>query len=160
MSPTPQVDLAAAREVMDSMPSIDPSDLIPLLQKLQDTYGYLPRPVMEEVTKVTGIPLSRVVGVATFYEQFSLTPRGRHIIRACRGTACHVRGAARIASEIERVLGVGEGQTTEDLTFTFNTVACLGACALAPLLVVDRDYYAKMTPDKIGAVLDSYAQRK
>ena len=142
------------------MEAIGPSDLIPLLQKLQDTYGYLPRPVMEEVTVVTGIPLSRVVGVATFYEQFSLTPRGRRIIQVCRGTACHVRGAARIISEVERVLGVAEGQTTEDLMFTFNTVACLGACALAPLMVVDRDYYAKMTPQKVGAVLDSYAQRK
>jgi len=155
-----KIDLAPALDVIASIAPVKAGDLIPLLQKLQDAYGYLPRPVLEAVADETGIPLSRVAGVTTFYEQFSLTPRGRHIIHVCRGTACHVRGAARIASETARVLGVGEGKTTEDMMFTFNTVACLGACALAPLMVVDRDYYAKMTPEKVGAVLESYAQRK
>lgn len=156
MSPTPQVDLAPAQQVMDSMESIGPSDLIPLLQKLQDEYGYLPRPVMEEVTEVTGIPLSRVVGVATFFEQFSLTPRGRHIIRVCRGTACHVRGAGRIAAEVERCLNVKEGETTEDMEFTLYTVACLGTCFLSPVMMIDHEYYGKLTVDKVSQVLDYY----
>jgi len=154
------IDLEPARTLISRRGRVEHSDLIPLLQDLQDIYGYLPHPVLEVASEDTGIPLSRVVGVATFYEQFSLTPRGRHIIRACRGTACHVRGAAGIASEVERCLGVGEGKTTEDMAFTFYTVACLGACALAPLMLVDRDYYAKMTPEKVGAVLDFYAERK
>ena len=160
LPPGTEIDLTPARQIVRDMAPVQPSDLIPLLQKLQDEYGYLPRPVMEEVPEVTEIPLSRVVGVATFYEQFSLTPRGRHIIRACRGTACHVRGSKRVRTAIEKHLGVGEGETTSDLEFTYETVACLGACALAPVMVVNRDYYGKMTPGKVNAVLDSYGTRR
>ena len=138
------------------MQPVQASDLIPLLQELQDAYGYLPKPVMETVTSLAGIPLSRVVGVATFYEQFSLTPRGRHIIRVCRGTACHVRGAGRIAEEVERCLGVGEGETTQDMTFTFYTVACLGTCFLSPVMMIDHNYYGQLTVGKVDAILNFY----
>lgn len=154
------VDIEPARKLIDSRRPVKPSDLIPLLQALQDHYGYLPRPVLETVTEETGIPLSRVMGVATFYEQFSLTPRGRHIIRVCRGTACHVRGGARIAQAIADKLGVHEGGTTPDMQFTLYTVACLGTCFLAPAMMIDQNYYGRLTPEKACRILDLYAPTK
>ena len=160
MKPKTAIDTALARETIAEMLPATQSDLIPLLQQLQDAYGYLPREVIESVTEETGIPLSQVVGVATFYEQFSMTPRGRHIIRACRGTACHVRGAAGIAAAIEKHLGVSEGATTADLNFTFYTVACLGTCFLAPVIMVDENYYGQLTPEAVPDILDSYRSEK
>jgi len=150
------MDLTPAQALIRQRGQVEPSDLIPLLQELQDVYGYLPRPVLEVVTEEGGVPLSRVVGVVTFYEQFSMTPRGRHIIRVCRGTACHVRGAGRIAEEVERCLEIQEGQTTDDRTFTFYTVACLGTCFLSPVMMIDHNYYGKLTVDKVQPILESY----
>jgi len=108
------------------------------------------------VCERTGLPASRVYGVATFYEQFHLEPRGRHLIRCCRGTACHVKGSKNIAGAIERALGVSEGGTTEDRRFTFETVACLGTCFLAPVIMVDADYYGTVAPGKVKRILDRY----
>ena len=131
------------------------SELIPILQQIQNAYGYLPTGVLNELCHRTGIAASQVYGVVTFYEQFHLTPRGRHTIRCCRGTACHVKGGRDIIRAIRRILRVQEGETTEDMEFTFETVACLGACALAPVMVVDGVYYGKMTSRKVNFVLDS-----
>jgi len=156
MKASKPVDVKPARALIDSRRPVEPSDLIPLLQALQEHYGYLPRPVLETVTEETGIPLSRVMGVATFYEQFSLTPRGRHIIRVCRGTACHVRGGARIAKAVADALGVSEGETTPDMQFTLYTVACLGTCFLAPAMMIDHEYYGQLTPTKVPKILDYY----
>jgi NADH-quinone oxidoreductase subunit E len=149
-------DLAPANEILDAMSPLTSSDIIPLLQRLQDAYGYLPRDVVLAVCDRTGLPASRVFGVATFYEQFHLQPRGRHLIRCCRGTACHVRGGKGIIQAIERELGVKEGGTTDDSRFTFETVACLGTCFLAPVNMVDDDYHGQVTPGRIGDILERY----
>ncbi|MFB3881064.1 MAG: NADH-quinone oxidoreductase subunit NuoE [Armatimonadota bacterium] len=153
---TSSIDLAPALRIIEEMQPIAESSIIPLLQRLQSSYGYLPAEVVKEVCENTGLPVSRVFGVATFYSQFHLTPRGRHLVRCCRGTACHVRGSYAIAQAIQRQLGVEEGGTTEDLRFTFETVACLGTCFLAPVIMVDGDYYGNMKLAKLGSVLAEY----
>ncbi len=130
--------------------------LIPVLQKVQDHFGYLPRSAMEQVSLRMRIPLSRLYGVATFYAQFKMKPRGRYIIRVCKGTACHIQGSPKIAERIEETLGIQSGETTDDLRFTLEEVACIGACALAPVIMVNDDPHGRLTPDKIKGILDSY----
>ena len=142
-------------KILESMPNAGDYELIPILQKIQESYGYLPPSVLAAASDRTGIAASRIYGVATFYEQFYLEPHGRHTIRCCRGTACHVKGGRGIIKAIRRILGVEEGETTKDMEFTFETVACLGACALAPVMVVDGVYYGKMTSRRVNFVLDS-----
>ena len=130
--------------------------LIPCLQEIQAEYGYLPRPVLEWVSKQTAIPVSRMYGVITFYAQFFLEPHGRHTVRCCRGTACHVKGGESIADAIRKQLGVEEGETTDDMRYTFETVACLGTCFLAPVMMVDNDYFGRVTPGRVSAILRLY----
>lgn len=130
--------------------------LIPVLQEAQEIYGYLPREVMQRISKELGIPFSKTFGVATFYAQFHLKPRGRNIIRVCQGTACHVRGAAKVFDAISQKLGVGRNETTQDLRYTLETVACLGACGLAPVMMVNDDTHGRLTPDKAAGILDKY----
>ncbi len=130
--------------------------VIPVLQEVQDHFGYLPRPAMEQVSLRMRIPLSRLYGVATFYAQFKMKPRGRYIIRVCKGTACHIQGSPKIAERIEETLGIQSGETTDDLRFTLEEVACIGACALAPVIMVNDDPHGRLTPDKIKGILDSY----
>jgi NADH-quinone oxidoreductase subunit E len=131
--------------------------LIPILQEAQEIYGYLPEDVLARVGKRFNISMSRIYGVVTFYAQFYLTPRGRHTVRVCRGTACHVRGGKNVLKTVQQFLGVGENETTPDSKFTFETVACLGACALSPVVLVDKNYYGKLTPAKVAQVLKQYA---
>ena len=128
--------------------------LISILQKVQEELSYLPEDAMTAIAKVTGLPESRVYAVASFYAQFRFTPRGKHTIMVCRGTACHVRGAEKILDETERHLGIEEGQTTEDLEYTLETVACIGCCALAPCVMIDEDVEAKLTPKKVAEIID------
>ncbi len=141
--------------ILASMPDAGPNDLVPILQQVQKAYGYLPKPILMTVSDRTGISASRIYGVATFYEQFHLVPHGRHTVRCCRGTACHVKGGHNIIKTLKRTLGIEPGETTDDMEFTFETVACLGACALAPVMVVDGTYYGKMSYRKVGLVVDS-----
>ncbi len=150
------LDKTAAIEICQSMGRITPDSLIPILQKIQDAYGYLPVEILFEVSKRTGLPVNQMFGVATFYEQFHLEPRGRHTVKCCRGTACHVRGGHEIAGTVERQLGVEEGSTTADMRFTFETVACLGTCFLAPVVMVDKDYYGNASPTRIKSILEKY----
>jgi len=131
------------------------SDLIPILQKAQEKFGYLPGEVMQWIAKFLRLPESTVYGVSTFYAQFKFTPTGRRIIKVCRGTACHVRGGARILSEIERQLGIKSGETTDDLEYSLETVACIGACALAPTMVIDDEVQRKMTPKKAAKLFSN-----
>jgi len=126
----------------------NPAQLIPILQDVQREENYLPRETLELISQKLGIPIVRVYAVATFYKAFSLKPRGKHIIQVCMGTACHVRGGVRVLDKIERDFGVGPGETTEDMAFTLETVNCLGACALGPIVVVDGEYHGMMTPPK------------
>jgi NADH-quinone oxidoreductase subunit E len=149
-------ELDPALAIVEEMSPVSSSDIIPLLQRLQDAYGYLPPQVVLAVCERTGLPASRVYGVATFYEQFHLEPRGRHLIRCCRGTACHVKGGKNIAGAIGRALDVNEGGTTPDGRFSFETVACLGTCFLAPVIMVDGDYYGTVTARRIKRILDQY----
>lgn len=131
--------------------------LIPVLQEVQGVYGYLPEPALIRVGETLEVPMSRIYGVVTFYSQFYLTPRGRHTVRVCRGTACHVRGGKSILKSVQQFLGVNENETTADFKYTFETVACLGACALSPVLLVDKNYYGKLTPAKVEKVLKQYS---
>lgn len=130
--------------------------LIPVLQEAQDIFGYLPKDVMERISKELRIPFSKTFGVATFYAQFHLKPRGRNIVRVCLGTACHVRGGAKIYEATEDALGIPSGETTPDRRFTFEYVACLGCCGLAPVMMVNEDTHGRMTPSKVPEVLKQY----
>jgi NADH-quinone oxidoreductase subunit E len=144
-------------KILASIPDPGFGDLIPILQKTQAAYGYLPQDVLSQISKQTAIPASRIYGVATFYEQFYLEPHGRHAIKCCRGTACHVKGGKNIIKATHRLLGIEEGETTEDMRFTFETVACLGTCFLGPVMMVDNDYYGHMTQNKVRDILESYS---
>ena len=130
------------------------SDLIPILQEAQQRFGYLPGEVMQEIAKFLRLPESIVYGVATFYAQFKFTPTGRRTVKVCRGTACHVRGGARILREVEKRLGIKSGETTDDLEYSLETIACFGSCALAPVTVIDRNVYGRMTTTRVGQVLE------
>ena len=156
-APVAAVDLAPAERILQEAGSVAPGDLIPLLQKLQDAYGYLPPDVLKEVSERIGIPTSRMYGVITFYAQFSLAPRGRHTIRCCCGTACHVRGCNEVAEAILRDLGVEVGGTTTDQRFTVENVACLGTCFLAPVMMVDNEYFGLLTPMKAREILATFS---
>ncbi len=127
--------------------------LIPILQKTQDLYGYLPSEALGRIAEKTGTPLSQIYGVATFYSQFYLTRRGKTIIRQCDGTACHVRGAGRIVDTIQNELGIQAGETTPDYQYTFEVVYCLGACGLAPVAVVDNRVVGRLVPEKMVQIL-------
>jgi len=128
--------------------------LISMLQEIQEVYSYLPEEALARLSFEAKIPMSRIYAVATFYAQFYLTPRGHNIIRICRGTACHVRGGSLILEAAERELGITEGETTPDLEYTLETVACIGACALAPTMVINQNTYGKVTPNKVAEVLN------
>ena len=134
----------------------DKSLLVDILQDMQAESGYLPKEVLEETSKGLGVPLSRVYSVATFFKAFSLKPRGRHLINVCVGTACHVRGAGKVVERIEQELGIKTGETTTDLKFTLETVNCVGACALGPMVMVGEDYHGEMTPNAVSSVLKNY----
>lgn len=126
--------------------------LIGILQDVQAVYNYLPKHALEYVAQKLDITESRVYGIATFFRAFSLIPRGKHQIHVCMGTACHVRGAKRILEELERELDVSAGQTTKDGEFTVETVNCVGACALGPVVIKDGEYHGKMTTDKVATL--------
>ncbi len=130
--------------------------LIPILQQVQSEIGYLPLTALETISRELKIPPSEIYGVATFYAQFHLKPRGRHIIRVCRGTACHVRGSLKILNSVKEITGASENETTEDLRFTVEPVACLGACGLAPVMVVDTQTFGRLTPDMVKGILDKF----
>lgn len=150
-----RIDLDAVDEIVK--PYYGKKEMvIPILQKVQEHYGYLPRPAMERVSYMMRIPLSRLYGVATFYAQFKLKPRGRNIIRVCKGTACHIQGSPKIAARIEEILGIETGETTDDLRFTLEEVACIGACALAPVITINNEPYGRLTADKVQNILDKY----
>jgi NADH-quinone oxidoreductase subunit E len=128
-------------------------NLIPMLQEAQEKFGYLPEEVMQRFSKFLKLPESTIYGVSTFYAQFKLVPTGRRLVKVCRGTACHVRGGARILREVEKRLGIKPGETSEDFEYTLETVACIGACALAPTMVIDKETHGQMTTKKVMEVL-------
>ena len=132
----------------------DCGGVIAILEEVQAAYGYLPEEALRIVARETGRSMVDLYGVATFYRSFSLRPRGKHLVCVCLGTACHVRGAARVAEEFERQLGVKAGETTEDKEFTFETVNCLGACALGPVAVIDGQYFSKVQTSRVRQLIE------
>jgi NADH-quinone oxidoreductase subunit E len=137
----------------------DKGFLVPILQDVQKEFNYLPREALDAVSTILDLPLSRIFELATFYKAFSLTPRGRHQLSLCMGTACHVRGASLLQESIERGLNIKAGETSEDLEFTFETVNCLGACALGPILVVDEEYQGQVTLSKTNKILKTLGKK-
>ncbi len=134
----------------------DKSALIDILHDTQAEIGYLPREALEQISGGLDVPLSKVYSVATFFKAFSLTPRGRHLINVCMGTACHVRGSDVVLEQIEKELGIKTGSNTPDLKFTLETVNCVGACALGPMVIIGEDYHGEMTPEKVSGILKNY----
>ncbi|MCX8052624.1 MAG: NADH-quinone oxidoreductase subunit NuoE [Armatimonadetes bacterium] len=140
-------------ELLDRLAVTPESNLIATLQDIQDHFGYLPAPALVELSRRIRIPLSRIYGVVTFYAQFYTHPRGRHTIRVCCGTACHVKGGGQVLEAIQRELGITNGESTTDLKFYLETVACLGTCFLAPVIMIDDQYYGNLTPTSVGTIL-------
>jgi NADH-quinone oxidoreductase subunit E len=128
-------------------------NLIALLQRAQQEFGYLPEAVVDEIARLSGVPASRIYGIITFYAQFSTVPSGRHKILVCHGTACHVAGAPRITEAFEQELRVGDGATTDDMEFTLDAVACMGACSQAPVMRIDEDTYGNLSADQARKII-------
>ena len=130
------------------------AELIPILQQIQQAFGYLPEDAMRQISDFVNVPECSIYGVATFYAQFKFTPVGRNVIKVCRGTGCYVKGAPRLLDEIEARLGIKDGETTPDMEYTLETVACFGSCALAPVIVINDRVYGNVTVEKIREILD------
>lgn len=138
----------------------DSCSLIPLLQDIQEIFGYIPPESIESIAEALGLFPSQVQGVITFYAGLSLEPKGKYIVRVCRGTACHVKGGRSILKVVRKELGLEEGETSADNQFTLETVACLGTCFLAPTLMVNKTYFGKLTPPKVISILTQYGKQK
>jgi len=145
---TETIDLAPLAEILFEV-GHQRGAVIPILQRMQDIYGYLPKEAMQAVSQQTGIPLSQLMGVATFYAQFRLRRRGKHLIRICDGTACHVQGAGKLVNEMAKQLGVQPGGTSPDYRYTMEIVYCLGSCGLAPVAVLDDKVLGRLTSDNL-----------
>ncbi|HYS43256.1 MAG TPA: NAD(P)H-dependent oxidoreductase subunit E [Geobacteraceae bacterium] len=156
--PTEEIDLAIANKVIDKYLTL-PGNLMPVLQGIQEEYGYVPKPTVDLVAERLNVYPSQIYGVLTFYAQFHLKPRGRYIIRVCVGTACHVQGAERIVETFFDKLHIGHAETSPDLRYTFEKVACLGACGMAPLAMVNDATYGSMTVQKVEQIIADYNQR-
>jgi NADH-quinone oxidoreductase subunit E len=134
----------------------DTHAIVAILQDIQEEYNYLPKDVLVRLSKEINMPLSRILSVATFYKAFSLTPKGKYPINVCLGTACHVRGGARVMEKLERELGIERGETTEDLKFSLDEVRCLGCCGLAPVMMVGKDIHGKLSEAKVAHIVGQY----
>ena len=154
--------MAAKRKIKEKVGQVlakyrqDKSALIDILHDTQAEIGYLPKEALEAIHVGLDVPLSRVYSVATFFKAFSLTPRGRHVINVCMGTACHVRGAPRVLEVIENITGIRPGETDPDMKFSLDTVNCLGCCALGPVMEIDEEHLGKLVPNKAADLLKNY----
>lgn len=150
-----EIDLTAANQVIDKYIDMHGA-LMPVLQEVQEAYGFIPEPCVHLIAERLNVYTSQIYGVLTFYAQFHLEPRGKYIVRVCMGTACHVKGAGRIADTLKERLGIGHAETTEDLKFTAEYVACIGACGMAPVIMVNDGIYGSMMVQKMDEVLAKY----
>jgi len=155
----PQSDFSLLKDVLAEHAQ-EPGSLIAILQKAQDIYGYLPKDVMYHIAEQIGTTPAEVMGVATFYSQFRLSPIGKYLIMSCQGTACHVNGSERVSAAISTYLGIENGQTTEDGLFTLEHVACLGCCSLAPVIMINVEAYGNLTPEKAIAILNDIREKE
>jgi NADH:ubiquinone oxidoreductase subunit E len=153
---TDDIDYMELDRIIEEDFNNDKENLIMILQAIQRQYNYLPRPALNYLSTKIGIPFSKIYGVATFYSTFSLEPRGRNIISICLGTACHVRGADRVRERLEDKLKIGDGETTEDMRFTLESVRCIGCCSLGPVVKINEDMHGRIPPDEAVKVLDQY----
>lgn len=150
-----EIDLTAANQILDKYETMQGA-IMPVLQAIQEAYGYVPEPCVHLAAERLNVYTSQIYGVLTFYAQFHLEPRGKYIVRVCMGTACHVKGAGRIGDTLKERLGIGHAETTEDLKFTAEYVACIGACGMAPVIMVNDDTYGSMTVQKLDEVIAKY----
>jgi NADH-quinone oxidoreductase subunit E len=148
-----ELDIQDKLKEIFSRHTAERQELIPILQETQKAFRYLPAAAIKEIALYLNIPESAVYGVSTFYARFRLKPQGKKTVRVCRGTACHVRGTQKVLAEMEKILGIKAGETTPDNEYTLETVACIGACALAPVITIDDEVFGKMTPRKVTEIL-------
>jgi len=154
---TPNVDLALMDPILEEY--ADRKDtLITMMQAIQDVYGFLPEEALNRLSREARVPMNRIYGIATFYAQFYLTPRGKHSVRVCQGTACHVQGCEAVVVAAEDTLGVKMGGTTEDLKYTLESVACIGTCFLAPVMMVDEEYHGNLKAGNVKKILKKYSK--
>jgi NADH:ubiquinone oxidoreductase subunit E len=154
-TPVAEPDLARVEAILAAYPKAETS-LIQVLQDVNRAYNYLPCHALELVAQALGVPLARVFSVATFYKAFSITPRGKVILRVCQGTACHIRGAPLLVDEFQRHLGIKPGETTANLAFTLETVNCVGACAMAPVVIAGTKYHGELSPAEVPDVIKAH----
>jgi NADH-quinone oxidoreductase subunit E len=138
--------------------NVHPGAMIAILQEIQDTYGYVPQPAILRISEDTGVPASDIFGIVTFYAQFRLEPQGKHLIKVCHGTACHLNGAEKIADSVCKCVGAKEGETSVDGNFTVEKVACLGCCSLAPTIMIDNETFGRLTPDNVRKVIKEFQE--
>jgi NADH-quinone oxidoreductase subunit E len=155
----PELDLSKVDEIISRFKA-DRGALIPVLQEIQEHYGYIPQVTVSRIAQGLKLFPSSIYGVMTFYAQFHLKPRGKNMVRVCCGTACHVRGVERVSSKFKEILKVSMGETTDDRVFTLDQVACIGACSLAPAVMVNEEVHGKVTPDEVSKILDQYSEEK
>ena len=154
----PAIDLSRLDAIIDEHKNRQ-WGLIPLLQEVQETYGYVPPETIEPIAAALNLFPSQVQGVITFYAGFSLKPKGKYVCKVCRGTACHVKGGRSILRFMQKELDLKEGETSPDYQFTLETVACLGACFLAPTMMINRDYFGRLSPTKVTSILGEYQKK-
>lgn len=154
-----KIDLTGLNKLIEEYRDVKGA-LIPLLQKAQELYGYLPEVVMSEVAKAMNISSAEVYGVATFYKQFRFAPMGKYVIKVCHGTACHVAGVNILDTMFEEILGIKAGETTEDGLFSILSVACLGCCSLAPVIMIGDETYGHLTTDKLVKIINEYRAKE
>ena len=151
-----EIDFMELDNIIEGDFNNDPENLIMILQAIQGHYNYLPVPALRYLSEKIDVPLSRIYGVGTFYSTFSLEPRGRNIVSVCLGTACHVRGGERVRERIEESLSITDGETTDDMQFTFESVRCIGCCSLGPVVKINEDIYGRITAGEIAKTLEKY----
>jgi NADH:ubiquinone oxidoreductase subunit E len=153
---TDDIDYMELDRIIEEDFGNDKENLIMILQTIQKKYNYLPKPALAYLSTKINVPMSKIYGVATFYSTFSLEPRGRNIISICRGTACHVRGAEKVLEQIQESLCICDGETTEDMRFTLESVRCIGCCSLGPVVKINEDMHGRIATDKVDKILKQY----
>ncbi len=148
------METKSIKTIKDNYSGADRDMLIPILQDVQEVEGFLSKEALQEVGELLDLPISKIYGVASFYNQFRFTPIGKYYVQVCRGTACHVKGSLKVLDAFKQELGVSEGETTKDGLFTLEVVACIGACGLAPVITVNGEFYAKMTPERASELIN------
>lgn len=155
----PKSDLKLIEPVLGEFASV-PGSLITILQKAQEIYGYLPKDVIYHIAQKTGNTPAEIIGVATFYSQFRLEPIGKYLVMSCQGTACHVNGSEKVFAAVSEYLGIKSGETTSDGIFTFEKVACLGCCSLAPVIMINGEAFGNLTPEKAVQILKNLREKE